>query len=250
MFIGLFPDCRSISCPSVCFRAVCLFPVVSIGQTCLSAYFLCYFVSCFFSCFQRLSLLRIHTSISVCLFPCQSDCFLTVCLFPVHQSVSELSVPFPVLRIGLTCLSDCFLSIGLFPVFRSVSYPLKSVCVLLIIIFQVYRHVFCPFICYVACLFVGTVCSLPTVCMLVPVSCSISWFLSSGNSSNHFTNIPVPLFLLVFYFACPPCMSACLPKILSCYVLYCSCKLFGRIIYYKPMLLYQRLPTPWELSFS
>jgi hypothetical protein len=111
--VGLFPSCRSISCPMVCFLFIGLFPA---SQS------------------VTYSLVNI---MPVCLLPFQSVCFLFIGLFPgcigqfpVHQYVSELSVPFPVFRLicvfpvhwSVSSFSVCLLSIkiGLFPTHQSV----------------------------------------------------------------------------------------------------------------------------------
>jgi hypothetical protein len=79
------PKCRSVH-RSIAFLSVYFFPA--------GPYPVLWSVSFSSFCFQLLSLLLVHSSISVCLFPCQSDCFLTVGLFPVYKSVSEPSVRF------------------------------------------------------------------------------------------------------------------------------------------------------------
>jgi hypothetical protein len=109
--VGLFSTCPSACCPLVYFLPAGPFPVL-------------WSVSFSSVCFQPLSVLRIHLSISVCLFPCQSVCFLFIVLFPNCRSISRPSVCFR--TVGSVSYPSPGLPVNLFSV--RWSFPNFSVC--------------------------------------------------------------------------------------------------------------------------
>ncbi len=230
--------CRSISRLSVCFRTVgsvsCPSPDLPVGlfpvRWSVSS-FSVFFLSVKLVCFQFFGLFPVR---QIGLFPV----FRSVSC-PSNWSVSSFSVCF--LSVKLVCFQFFGLfpvrQIGLFPVFRyvsflskwSVSCPSKSVCVLLIIIFQVYRHVLCQSVCFLTSIYL-----LPTAtCPLV------DFMLACLTLSVHLFPIPQSVYDLSSCF-----LSFILTTTFICLSVFCP------FICYIACLLVQCVPCQLSVSWS
>ncbi len=152
LLIGLFPDCRFIFCPTVCFRTiVCYLSFASHWPACrpVSYPLVCFQ---FFGLFPRQNRSVFLLSVSFKF----KDLFSVHWSVFFHRSISCTSVCY-MPGLPVPCQSVCFPYLGrLFFIYWPVS------CLSFWILF-ICLPVFCPFICYFACLFVGTVFTQPTV---------------------------------------------------------------------------------------
>ncbi len=177
LFIGLFPNSRSISCPSVCFQN-CRFRFLSFSWSA------CRPVSFPLVYFQFFSLFPVHQNRFV---SSSSLSFKFIDMFYINPSPAHCY-----LSTGRfhACLSDpvspsVFPYLGRFMIYCPVS------CLSFWILF-ICLPIFCPFICYVFCLLEQCVPCHATVCILV--SCLSFYF---GFCPLEILQITLPIFLFL-----------------------------------------------------